>query len=107
MIFRIAVCSNSLRDSLAVMLTATNLIDLVDLYLGNDDAAPKPAPDLYQTAAERLGVPLKRSVVVEDSVIGLQAAYAADPRGVIHVKDPSEVHMGLIPVIVEVFESDA
>jgi HAD superfamily hydrolase (TIGR01509 family) len=40
-------------------------------------AAGKPAPDVYLLAAERLGVPARRCVAVEDSTNGLRAAAAA------------------------------
>ena len=37
----------------------------------------KPAPDLFLYAAERMGVPPRRCVVVEDSPLGVRAANAA------------------------------
>ncbi|MGN6576559.1 MAG: HAD family hydrolase [Nocardioides sp.] len=37
----------------------------------------KPAPDLFLHAADRMGVPPARCVVIEDSVYGVQAAVAA------------------------------
>jgi beta-phosphoglucomutase-like phosphatase (HAD superfamily) len=37
----------------------------------------KPAPDIFLKAAERLGVPPARCVVVEDAVPGIEAAHAA------------------------------
>jgi beta-phosphoglucomutase-like phosphatase (HAD superfamily) len=40
-------------------------------------ARGKPAPDLFLFAAERLGVPPKGCVVVEDSITGVEAATAA------------------------------
>ncbi|WP_313407017.1 beta-phosphoglucomutase family hydrolase [Aeromicrobium sp.] len=40
--------------------------------------AGKPRPDTYSAAAERLGVPTTRSVVLEDAVSGVQAGAAGD-----------------------------
>lgn len=40
--------------------------------------AGKPEPDTYTAAAERLGVPTTRSVVLEDAVSGVQAGAAGD-----------------------------
>ncbi len=37
---------------------------------------PKPAPDLYLRACERLGVAPARAIAVEDSVLGAKAARA-------------------------------
>lgn len=40
----------------------------------------KPDPAVYRTAAERLGVPPERCVVVEDAVVGIRAGLAAGAR---------------------------
>jgi HAD superfamily hydrolase (TIGR01509 family) len=52
----------------------------------SDVARPKPAPDLYLLAAERLGVPPRECVALEDSEYGVRAASAAGLR-VIQVPD--------------------
>ncbi len=44
---------------------------------GMDVAHGKPAPDIFLKAAERMGVPPSRCVVVEDAVPGIEAAHAA------------------------------
>lgn len=44
---------------------------------GSDIDAPKPAPDIYRLAAERLGVDPARCIVLEDSEPGVRAALAA------------------------------
>jgi len=43
----------------------------------SDVAHPKPAPDVYLLAAERLGVAPSRCLVLEDSPTGVRAALAA------------------------------
>jgi beta-phosphoglucomutase-like phosphatase (HAD superfamily) len=40
-------------------------------------ARPKPAPDLFLHAAQTLGFDPSRTVVVEDSPLGVQGAHAA------------------------------
>ncbi|ETD82846.1 HAD family hydrolase [Rhodobacter capsulatus] len=50
------------------------------LFSGQDLRCPKPAPDLYLTAAAFLGVAPADCVVVEDSGPGAQAAQAAGMR---------------------------
>ncbi|MFG2382375.1 HAD family hydrolase [Streptomyces avermitilis] len=47
------------------------------IFSSQDVGRGKPAPDLFLHAAERMGVPPKRCVVVEDSPLGVQAANAA------------------------------
>ena len=43
-------------------------------------AHPKPAPDLYQLCAERLGIPPAQAIVFEDSLTGIKAARAAGAK---------------------------
>jgi HAD superfamily hydrolase (TIGR01509 family) len=43
-------------------------------------ARPKPAPDLFLFAAQRMGVPPERTIVIEDSPSGVLAARAAGMR---------------------------
>ena len=40
----------------------------------------KPAPDLYWYAADRLGVPIERCTIVEDSEVGAKGAIASGAR---------------------------
>ncbi|MFE9996629.1 HAD family hydrolase [Streptomyces avermitilis] len=47
------------------------------IFSSQDVGRGKPAPDLFLYAAERMGVPPNRCVVVEDSPLGVQAANAA------------------------------
>ncbi|GGO59987.1 HAD family hydrolase [Streptomyces lasiicapitis] len=47
------------------------------IFSSQDVGRGKPAPDLFLHAAERMGVPPEKCVVVEDSPLGVQAAVAA------------------------------
>ena len=47
---------------------------------GDDVAAKKPAPDIFLSAAQKLGLAPAQCVVVEDAVNGIQAAKAAGMR---------------------------
>ncbi len=75
----LAVVSSS-RNARAV-LTAAGLIRhfpvIVDGATAEDQNLPgKPAPDTFLSAAEQLGVPRERAVVLEDAVSGVQAGRA-------------------------------
>ncbi|MEU6705038.1 HAD family hydrolase [Streptomyces wuyuanensis] len=48
-----------------------------NVFSAQDVGRGKPAPDLFLHAAERMGVPPARCVVVEDSPLGVSAALAA------------------------------
>ncbi|MFF1626650.1 HAD family hydrolase [Streptomyces sp. NPDC058272] len=47
------------------------------VFSSQDVGRGKPAPDLFLYAAERMGVPPRQCVVVEDSPLGVRAANAA------------------------------
>ncbi|MET7391075.1 HAD family hydrolase [Streptomyces sp. NPDC005529] len=47
------------------------------VFSSQDVGRGKPAPDLFLHAAERMGVPPEKCVVVEDSALGVRAANAA------------------------------
>ena len=71
----IYVCSNSIRESVKLMLYKTGLIEFVDYYLANDDVkSPKPSPEIYLQAMVHAGVKPSETIVVEDSYHGRQAA---------------------------------
>lgn len=94
---RTAVCSNSLRKSLHRMLQKIGIDDLIEIALGNDDVSrPKPDPEMYLLAAEGLGASIGNCLIVEDSEVGLEAARAAKPLGIIHVEGPHEVNPALM-----------
>ncbi len=77
--WRTAVVTASRTPEL--LLGAISVEVLFDVVVGGGDVVrPKPAPDGYLLAAERLGVPIERCLVVEDSPIGVQAAKAAGAR---------------------------
>ncbi|XP_051141533.1 haloacid dehalogenase-like hydrolase domain-containing protein At4g39970 isoform X2 [Andrographis paniculata] len=77
----LAVCSAATKSS--VILCLENLIGMerfqnLDCFLAGDDVKEKkPDPMIYLTAATKLGVSGKDCLVIEDSVIGLQAATGA------------------------------
>ena len=45
-----------------------------------DVERPKPAPDIYLHAAARIGVPIDRCAIIEDSEVGATGALASGAR---------------------------
>lgn len=73
----IALVTTASRDNAHAILDHHNLKRLfAEIVTGDDVVRHKPAPDAYQLAATRLGVIPSRSVVIEDSDIGVQSAEA-------------------------------
>lgn len=76
--YRLAVCSNSIRDSINLMLTGAGLAEYFELVLSHEDVSrPKPDPAIYETALQRLGLRGDEVVVVEDAPHGIMAAEKA------------------------------
>lgn len=74
----IAVASNSPRELLDAALWSAGLADCFTHSFAADEVrSPKPAPELYLTACEALGVPPTCSVAFEDSATGIASARAA------------------------------
>ena len=73
-----AVASSSLHMWVDLKLNAIGLTGAFDAVLGGDDVSRgKPEPEIYITAAERLGVPPTECIAIEDSPIGIAAAVAS------------------------------
>lgn len=75
----ICVASSSSPERLALTLGLVGLRDLFapHIFSATMVVAGKPAPDLFLHAATRMAADTSRSVVVEDSAAGIQAARAA------------------------------
>lgn len=74
-----AMGSNGTLEKMHITLGQHGLVERFrgHLYSGQAIGRPKPAPDLFLLAAERLGVVAADCVVIEDSVAGATAARAA------------------------------
>lgn len=73
-----AVATSSRRQYALDVLTQLGLLDSCRaVAAGNEVLHGKPAPDIYLLAAERLNIPPKHCLALEDSVPGGMAAVAA------------------------------
>lgn len=74
----VAVASNSQREFLDQVLATAGVAErFAHTVAGDEVAHPKPAPDIYLEACRRLRADPERSVGLEDSPTGAQAASAA------------------------------
>ena len=74
----VAVASNSPREFLDLVLRTSGMAQRFTVTVAGDEVpSPKPAPDIYLEACRRLGADPARSVGLEDSPTGAQAAKAA------------------------------
>ncbi len=75
---RVAIASSSALPVIGEMMEIAGITTLVDIAVSGEDCQnPKPAPDVYVVALNKLGVKPEDAVAVEDSPIGIDAAKAA------------------------------
>jgi len=76
--YKIAVCSNAIRNSVEVMMKKAALYDYLDFFISNQDVKKgKPDPEMYNTAIKRLDLQPEECMIIEDNEKGLQAARAS------------------------------
>jgi beta-phosphoglucomutase len=81
--WRQAVASSAPRENIAAMLQALDLADVFDAIVAAEDVAiGKPDPEVFLTAAARLGATAATSVVVEDAEAGIEGARRAGMKSV-------------------------
>ena len=73
--YKIAVASNSIRNSVKIILLRLGLLEFVDVYVSNEDVVKnKPFPEMYWKCMTTLGALPNDTVIIEDSHIGRQGA---------------------------------
>jgi beta-phosphoglucomutase len=93
---KVGVGTNSIRRSSETMLEFSGLLERLDSLVTNQDVERgKPFPDIYLEGCRQLGTTPARTLVVEDSDYGVQAAEAAG-CDVLRVNDPSDVTISLL-----------
>jgi beta-phosphoglucomutase-like phosphatase (HAD superfamily) len=76
--YKLGLGSNSIRSSVELMMTKSNLRRHLDVMVSNEDVKKsKPHPDIYLKAAAELGVSPSKCLVVEDNPNGIKAAESA------------------------------
>lgn len=80
---RVAIASSSNKEDLKKFEEIASITDLVDEETSADDAErSKPAPDIFQAALDRLGLPPERVLALGDTPWDVQAAGKAKVKTV-------------------------
>ncbi len=78
---RLAIATTTSRSNVDALLRATLPTNPFEVIAAGDEVgAKKPAPDIYQLALQRLGLPPDTCVAIEDTLNGLRSAQAAGLR---------------------------
>ena len=103
--YHLAVASNSVRNTVELMMEKSALISYLDFFLSNQDVQKaKPDPEIYLTAISRLGLSPKEVMVVEDNRNGIKAATDAGAN-VMKVETVYDVNYENIRKHIDMFES--
>jgi beta-phosphoglucomutase-like phosphatase (HAD superfamily) len=94
--YKLAVCSNSVSETIELMMARAGLSSYLEFYLSNEDVThAKPHPEMYQTAIERLGFSPTEVLIVEDNPNGLKAARASGAH-VLQVESVNDVTLSVL-----------
>ncbi|MCY1740375.1 HAD family hydrolase [Ensifer sp. SL37] len=94
--FRLAVASNSIKNTVALMMKRAALEGYLEFQLSNEDVKEgKPSPEIYNKAIERFGLQPSECLIVEDNENGIKAARASGAH-VMVVRDVHEVNYSAI-----------
>lgn len=73
--YKMAVCSNSIRKSVEVMIEQAGLNQYFDFYVSNEDVEKgKPDPEMYNLAMNKMNLNPEQCLILEDNENGIKAA---------------------------------
>ena len=89
--YKLAVASNSVRDSVETMMSYSDLRKYLDVVVSNEDVkVGKPDPEIYLRTMALLGFEPGECLVVEDNDKGIESAMRAGGRLLV-VKEVTDV----------------
>lgn len=92
----LAVCSNSIRQTCYCVLHAVGVLPYLKLILSNEDVEQaKPHPEIYWKAMSILKANLHRTLIIEDSPKGLEAANLSGAK-VLQIKNSQDLTLDKI-----------
>lgn len=102
--YRLAVASNSVRNSVVMMMEKSNLLPYLEFMLSNQDVQkPKPDPEIYNVAIKRLELSPKEVLIVEDNPNGIKAAHDSGAN-VYEVETVKDVNYQAIKAVIKRIE---
>ena len=73
--WKVAVASNSIRETVRISLHSMGVLNLVDYIVSNEDVFfPKPFPEMYWKCMTAMKALPKDTIIIEDSHIGREGA---------------------------------
>lgn len=94
--YLVYVASNSVYNSIKMVLLRKGFMEYVDYFISNEDVLkPKPYPEMYQKCMIRAGVTCKETLIIEDSHIGRTAALNSGAH-LLPVENPDDLSLNKI-----------
>jgi len=89
--YKLAVCSNSIRKTVEIMMEKAALSEYLEFTLSNQDVKQgKPDPEIYKLAINKLGLSPRECLIVEDNEHGVKAAIGSGAN-ILKVESPNDV----------------
>ena len=90
--YLIGLASNSIKETVLLMLQKANLINYFDLMLSNEDVVnPKPDKEIYEKIIQQFNILPSEALVIEDHDVGVTAAKKAGAY-VLKVRNTEDVN---------------
>lgn len=101
---KLGVASNSIRNTVHIMMERSGLLDQFECMLSNEDVEiGKPNPGIYIKAMKMLEVAPEETMIIEDNENGITAAKGSGAH-VMAIVDIEEVNFDNIMRQIEIFE---
>ena len=92
-------------DAILEVLSATHIFQAI--VSAEDVHRGKPDPEVYLTAATRIGVPPERCIVIEDAVAGVEGARRAGMKSIGVSRDGKHLPADIVVSSLDLLEPDA
>lgn len=90
--YNMAVCSNSIRNTIETMMEKSGLASYLDFIISNQDVKQgKPDPEMYNKAITKFGLEPSECLILEDNENGIKAALASQAN-LLKVENPGDVN---------------
>lgn len=104
--YKLALASNSIRNTVDIMMRKSNLdIYLDEMLSASEVFHPKPHPEIYNKTISKLGVLPKECLILEDNINGIKAAEASGAH-VLVIHDINEVNIEHIMTRINKIDSE-
>ena len=103
--YRLGCGSNSVRDSIEIMLEKSDLMKYMEKVVSAQEVSePKPSPEMYEKIISYFGLNPEECLIIEDNENGIKAAKASGAH-VLIVKEVDEVNIENIAQKIKKIES--